>query len=118
MGFNSNAVSPVELATAQRTLIRRHETDLQSNEYWITLLTHLQHDNPKDVTCVRDIEMVLQKLTWRDVQNAYHSLLTDADQLFVSVTTAGPGAGHVSGGSTPAAVPMSPMVVTDSVLVD
>lgn len=104
MGVKKRPISELELSTARRTLTRRHETDLQNNEYWISLLTHLQYDNPKDMSCVRDIEMIFQKLTWRDVQNAYYTLLTDPEQLFVSVSTAGPGAGYVSGGATPAAV--------------
>eukprot|EP00450_Noctiluca_scintillans_P017981 CAMPEP_0194526690 /NCGR_PEP_ID=MMETSP0253-20130528/62569_1 /TAXON_ID=2966 /ORGANISM="Noctiluca scintillans" /LENGTH=48 /DNA_ID= /DNA_START= /DNA_END= /DNA_ORIENTATION= len=35
--------------------------------------------------------MVLEKLTSRDLQNAYNSLLTNDEQLFTSITTAGPG---------------------------
>jgi len=87
--------------------MRRHETDLQSNEYWISLLTHLQSDNRKDISCVRDIEQMLQALTWRDVQNAYQTLLTDPEQLFVSVCTAGPGSSFISGGAAPASVSTS-----------
>jgi len=103
-GVRKRPISEFELSTARRTLMRRHETDLQSNEYWISLLTHLQYDNRKDISCVRDIDMMLQRLTWRDVQNAYLTLLTDADQLFVSVSTAGPGSSYVSGGAAPASV--------------
>lgn len=106
-GLRKRPVSELELSTARRTLIRRHETDLQSNEYWISLLTHLQYENPKDTTCVRDMEMLLKKLNARDIQNAYQSLLTDLDQLFVSITTAGPGASYISGGAAPAAVSTS-----------
>jgi len=106
-GVRKRPISDLELSTARRTLTRRHETDLQSNEYWISLLTHLQYDNPKDTTCVRDIEQLLQKLNWKDVQNAYQSLLTDDDQLFVSITTAGPGASYISGGAAPASVSTS-----------
>jgi len=102
MGLRNRPISELELSTARRTLMRRHETDLQSNEYWISLLTHLQYDNPKDISCVRDIEMMFRKLTWRDVQNAYTSLLTDENQIWVSVSTAGPGAGYISGGAAPA----------------
>merc|ERR1712176_1588940 len=98
-GLKNRPVSEMELETARRTLMRRHETDLQSNEYWISLLTHLQYESPKDISCVRDIDMLLSKLTWADVQNAYLSLLTDPEQLFVSISTAGPGASYVSGGS-------------------
>lgn len=103
-GVKKRPISELELSTARRTLLRRHETDLQSNEYWIGLLTHLQHDNPKDISCIRDTEMMLKALTWRDVQNAYQTLLTEPDQLFVSVSTAGPGSSFVSGGSAPTAV--------------
>lgn len=103
-GAKTRPISELELSTARRTLLRRHETDLQTNEYWISLLTHLQYDNPKDVTCVRDIELLLSKLTWRDAQNAYNSLLTDPNQLFVSISTAGPGASYVAGGAAPASV--------------
>jgi len=104
-GVRKRPISEWELSTARRTLLRRHETDLQTNEYWMSLLTHLQHDgNPKDLSCVSDIEAILSKLTWRDLQNAYLSLLTDPSQLFVSVSTAGPGAGFVSGGRAAAAV--------------
>lgn len=53
---------------------------------------------------MRDIEMMLKALTWRDVQNASETLLTDPQQLFVSVSTAGPGSGFVSGGAAPTAV--------------
>lgn len=106
-GVKKRPISELELATARRTLIRRHETDVQTNEYWISLLTHLQYDNPKDISCIRDIEMVLKKLTWRDVQNAYQALLADEDQLFVSISTAGPGASYVAGGAAPAAVSSS-----------
>eukprot|EP00434_Breviolum_minutum_P013767 symbB.v1.2.012143.t1/scaffold829.1/size159244/13 len=42
--------------------------------------------------------MMLNALTWRDVQNAYMTLLTEPEQLFVSVSTAGPGSSFVSGG--------------------
>jgi len=101
-GLRRRPISEHELSTARRTLLRRHETDLQNNEYWISLLTHLQYDNPKDVTCVRDIESLFKQLTWRDLQNAYNTLLTDPEQLFVSITTAGPGASYVSGGAAPA----------------
>lgn len=97
-------INDFEIATARRTLLRRHETDLQTNEYWISLLTHLQLDGPKDVSCIRDVEPVLSSLTWIDVQNAYNTLLTDSDQLFVSVTTAGPGLSFISGGVAPASV--------------
>jgi len=103
-GVKRRPISELELSTARRTLLRRHETDLQSNEYWISLLTHLQYDNPKDISCVRDIEMMLDALTWRDVQNAYLTLLTEPDQLFVSVSRAGPGSSFVSGGAAPTAV--------------
>jgi len=106
-GVRKRPISELELSTARRTLVRRHETDLQSNEYWISLLTHLQYDNPKDLSCIRDITTMFQKLTWRDLQNAYATLLTDPEQLFVSICTAGPGAGYVSGGSAPAAVSTS-----------
>jgi len=106
-GVRKRPISELELSTARRTLIRRHETDLQSNEYWISLLTHLQFNNPKDTTCIRDIELMLQKLTWRDVDNAYQALLTDSEQMFVSITTAGPGASYISGGAAPAAVSTS-----------
>mmetsp|Transcript_113357 Transcript_113357/g.196224 ORF Transcript_113357/g.196224 Transcript_113357/m.196224 type:complete len:95 (-) Transcript_113357:43-327(-) len=78
--------------------MRRHETDLQSNEYWISLLTHLQYDNPKDLRCVRDIGYLLQKLTRQDVQNAYGTLLMDEDQAFVSICRAGPGTTSTSAG--------------------
>jgi len=107
MGVRKRPISELELGTARRTLARRHETDLQTNEYWISLLTHLQYDNPKDISCVRDIESVFQKLTWKDVQNAYNALLTDPSQLFVSISTAGPGASYISGGAAPAAVSTS-----------
>eukprot|EP00930_Biecheleria_cincta_P068404 TRINITY_DN5579_c0_g3_i1.p1 TRINITY_DN5579_c0_g3~~TRINITY_DN5579_c0_g3_i1.p1 ORF type:complete len:1399 (+),score=257.63 TRINITY_DN5579_c0_g3_i1:47-4243(+) len=106
-GVKKRPMSDLELSTARRTLLRRHETDLQSNEYWISLLTHLQYDNPKDLSCVRDVEMMLNALTWRDLQNAYQTLLTDEEEVFVSVCTAGPGASFVSGGSAPAAVSTS-----------
>merc|ERR1712154_622182 len=82
-----------EFSTACRTLLRRHEADLQKNEYWISLLSHLQcEDSPKDTSCIRDVEKLLNALTCQDVENAYHSLLTDEDQLFASISTAGPGA--------------------------
>lgn len=103
-GVKRRPISELELSTARRTLLRRHETELQTNEYWISLLTHLQYDNPKDISCVRDIEMMLDALTWRDVQNAYLTLLTEPDQLFVSVSRAGPGSSFVSGGAAPTAV--------------
>jgi predicted Zn-dependent peptidase len=106
-GVRKRPISEWELSTAKRTLMRRHEADIQTNEYWMTLLTHLQADNPKDISCVRDIEDVLSKLTWRDVQNAYLSLLTEPAQLCVSVSTAGPGSGYVSGGRAAAAVSTS-----------
>jgi len=111
-------VSELELRTARRTLIRRHETDLQSNEYWISLLTHLQCDNPKDLSCIRDLDLMFQKLTWRDVQNAYHTLLTDPEQIFVSVSTAGPGASYTSGGSAPAAMSTNSGTVKQLIEVD
>merc|ERR1719343_1958455 len=69
-GVRKRPISELELSTARRTLARRHETDMQTNEYWISLLTHLQYENPKDTTCIRDVETMLQKLNWRDVQNA------------------------------------------------
>jgi len=106
-GVEKRPISELELSTARRTLMRRHETDLQSNEYWISLLTHLQYDNKKDVTCVRDIEKMFSSLTWRDIQNAYNSLLADPKHLFVSVTTAGPGASYIAGGSTMASASTS-----------
>lgn len=106
-GVRRRPISEHELSTAKRTLMRRHETDLQTNEYWIQLLSHLQYNNPKDISCIRDIESMFSRLTWRDVQNAHTSLLTDPDELFVSVTTAGPGASYVSGGAAPAAVSTS-----------
>lgn len=106
-GVKRRPISELEVSTARRTLLRRHETDLQSNEYWISLLTHLQYENPKDISCVRDIETMLKALTWRDLQNAYQTLLTDPEQLFVSVCTAGPGSSFISGGSAPAAVSTS-----------
>jgi len=99
-GVRKRPVTQMELSTARRTLLRRHETDLQSNEYWISLLTHLQYDNPKDVSCVKDIEKLFSKLRWNDVQNAYYSLLTDPEDLYVSISTAGPGSSYVSGGKT------------------
>mmetsp|Transcript_111785 Transcript_111785/g.315738 ORF Transcript_111785/g.315738 Transcript_111785/m.315738 type:complete len:184 (+) Transcript_111785:77-628(+) len=117
-GAKRRPISDMELSTARRTLTRRHENDIQGNEYWISLLTHLQYDNPKDTTCVRDVELLLQKLKWNDVQNAYQSLLTDPDQLFVSVTTAGPGASYVSGGSAPAAVSTADVQAKELVQVD
>ena len=145
-------ISELELSTARRTLLRRHETDLQSNELRAEILPFqafkmtfevldLSSDSPaaqqsqgpelalpsffpcEDISCVRDIEMMpsdsdsyksfqmladmalrLKALTWRDVQNAYQTLLTDPEQLFVSVCTAGPGSSFVSGGSAPTAV--------------
>jgi len=103
-GIKKRPISELELSTARRTLSRRHETDLQSNEYWISLLTHLQYDNPKDLSCITDLDLMFQNLTWRDVQNAYNTLLTDPEQIFVSVSTAGPGASYTSVGSAPAAV--------------
>jgi predicted Zn-dependent peptidase len=106
-GVRKRPISDHEVRTACRTLLRRHETDLQTNEYWINLLTHLQYDNPKDTSCVRDIETMLAALNWRDVHNAYLTLLTDADQLFVSVSTAGPGSSYISGGAAPAPVSTS-----------
>jgi len=112
-GVKRRPISELELSTARRTLMRRHETDLQSNEYWISLLTHLQYDSPKDITCVRDIEKMLQALTWRDVQNAYQTLLTEPDQLFVSVSTAGPGASFISGGAAPASVSTRELLSVD-----
>jgi len=106
-GVRRRPISELELSTARRTLMRRHETDLQSNEYWISLLTHLTYDNRKDMSCIRDIDQMLQALTWRDVQNAYQTLLTDPEQLFVSVCTAGPGSSFISGGAAPASVSTS-----------
>eukprot|EP00929_Paragymnodinium_shiwhaense_P123816 TRINITY_DN9810_c1_g1_i2.p1 TRINITY_DN9810_c1_g1~~TRINITY_DN9810_c1_g1_i2.p1 ORF type:complete len:1528 (-),score=512.78 TRINITY_DN9810_c1_g1_i2:225-4733(-) len=106
-GIRKRPITQMELSTARRTLLRRHETDLQSNEYWISLLTHLQYDVPKDVSCVRDIEMLFNKLRWNDVQNAYYSLLTDPEDLYVSICTAGPGSSYVSGGKTLDAVSTS-----------
>jgi len=104
-GVKKRPISELELSTARRTLMRRHETDLQSNEYWISLLTHLQYDNPKDISCIRDIEELFKKLRWNDLQNAYQTLLTDKENIFVSVSTAGPGASYISGGT--AAAPQS-----------
>eukprot|EP00442_Polarella_glacialis_P052143 CAMPEP_0115122048 /NCGR_PEP_ID=MMETSP0227-20121206/46590_1 /TAXON_ID=89957 /ORGANISM="Polarella glacialis, Strain CCMP 1383" /LENGTH=1410 /DNA_ID=CAMNT_0002523905 /DNA_START=19 /DNA_END=4251 /DNA_ORIENTATION=+ len=106
-GVKRRPISELELSTARRTLMRRHETDLQSNEYWISLLTHLQFENRKDLSCIQDIDKMLKSLSWRDVQNAYQTLLTDPDQLFVSLSTAGPGASYISGGASPAAVSTS-----------
>jgi len=96
-GVRRRPVSGFEVAAAARSLLRRHEADLGSNEYRISLLENLQYDNPKDTTCVRDMQLVLSKLTDRDVQNAYNSLLTD--ELFVSISTAGPGPSFVKGGA-------------------
>lgn len=115
-GVKKRPITDLELSTARRTLMRRHETDLQSNEYWISLLTHLQFDNAKDISCVRDIEKIFTKLRWQDVQNAYLSLLTDPHQLFKSISTAGPGASYVSGGAargtvSTSSVPSTPQLV-------
>jgi len=102
-GVKNRPISEFELNTAKRTLIRRHESDLQLNEYWIALLTHLQleHGNRKDLSCIRDINEMLESLTARDVQNAHSALLTDDSQIFTSVTTAGPGSSYVAGGVAP-----------------
>ena len=89
-GFSHRPVSAMELGATRRTLLRRHEADLQTNDYWISLLSHLSRGR-KDISCVRDISVVLEKLTSRDLQNAYNSLLTNDEQLFTSITTAGPG---------------------------
>jgi len=102
-------VLETELSTACRTLLRRHEADLQKNEYWISLLSHLHcDDSPKDASCIRDVEKLLNALTCRDVENAYRSLMTDEDQLFVSISTAGPGAIYNLSNSFPAATPTMP----------
>jgi predicted Zn-dependent peptidase len=105
-GVLARPISELELSSARRTLLRRHETDLQSNEQWISLLSYLQSDAPKDMSCVRDIEMMLSKLTCADAQNAFLSLLTDSDQIFVSVTTAGPES-YVAGSAAAAAAPQN-----------
>merc|ERR1719226_376130 len=71
-GVLSRPISELEVSTARRTLLRRHETDLQSNEHWISLLSYLQSDGiPKDISCVQDIESMLGKLTSADLQNAF-----------------------------------------------
>jgi len=103
-GVLARPISELEMSSARRTLLRRHETDMQSNEQWISLLSYLQSDTPKDISCVRDIETMLSKLTSADLQNAFLTLLTDRDQIFASVTTAGPesyAAGSAAAASTP-----------------
>merc|ERR1711920_390274 len=90
-GMEERPVSDLEISSAVRTIVARHQTDLQENDYWIALLTHLQYDNPKDTSCIRDVEKLFNGISRQDVQNAYGTLLTGPDQLFVSITTAGPG---------------------------
>jgi len=106
-------ISEFEVRSAKNTLLRRHEVDLQKNEYWIGLLANLQCDDvPKDLSCIADLQKLLEGITWLDVNNAYKTLLTDDDQIFISVCTAGPGASWVQGGAMGASTATSDTIET------
>jgi len=84
-------INTLEVASSRQHLQRKHQNDMHSNDYWLSLLSNLQSDaSNKDITCIRDIEALLQKLGPADVQNAWRSLLTSEDQLFTAVGTQGP----------------------------
>eukprot|EP00930_Biecheleria_cincta_P003893 TRINITY_DN104800_c0_g1_i1.p1 TRINITY_DN104800_c0_g1~~TRINITY_DN104800_c0_g1_i1.p1 ORF type:complete len:1184 (+),score=166.75 TRINITY_DN104800_c0_g1_i1:55-3606(+) len=90
MDVKHKPISAHEVASARQSMQRRHESDLHTNEQWITLLSHLQTENTqKDVSCIRDVLDVLQQVQAGDVQNAYKALTVD-DQLFEAIGTQGP----------------------------
>lgn len=84
-------ISSIEVSGARQYLQRRLESDMHTNEYWVSLLSFLQTDDAnKDISCVRDVVDVLQQVGSNDVNNAYKALLAGEDQLFVAVGTQGP----------------------------
>ena len=66
-------ISVRELLRAKRTLLTKHESELQKNFYWIDLLTHLQCDQVplKTVEVLRDYKQMLTSVSVDDLYDAY-----------------------------------------------
>lgn len=101
-GVRTSPISPRELDRARRTLITRHETDLEDNNYWVGLLTHIQSDQVpnKRLECLRDLVPLYEACTVEDMYDIYN--MFDWGNLYTCIGTSGPQAAPATAGGRPA----------------
>jgi len=80
-----------ELLRAKRTLLTKHESDLQKHTYWLDLLTHLQCDQVplKTVEALRDYKQMLVSVSIEDLYEAYNHMDFGMDKIFTCIGTSG-----------------------------
>ncbi|KAF7150191.1 hypothetical protein RHSIM_Rhsim02G0142400 [Rhododendron simsii] len=95
-GLHSNKIDPTELDRAKRTLLMRHEAESKSNAYWLGLLAHLQAATVprKDITCIKDLNLLYEAATVGDLYLAYDQLKIDESSLYSCIGVAGAQAGE------------------------
>eukprot|EP00210_Caulerpa_lentillifera_P004547 g4337.t1 len=84
-------VSMHELLRAKRTILTRHESELQKNEYWLGLLTHLQCDQVpmKTVETLRDFKAMLTSISLADLNDAYCQFDFSTSGVYTCIGTSG-----------------------------
>lgn len=80
-----------ELLRAKRTLLTKHESDLQKNTHWLDLLTHLQCDQVplKTVEVLRDYKQMLVSISIEDLYDAYNHMDFDVDKIYTCIGISG-----------------------------
>jgi hypothetical protein len=96
-----------ELDRARRTSLTRHESDLKSNDYWLSLLTHVQSSAVpiKTLQCIADLPAMYEAATVDDVYHAYSGLSLGDDDIFSCIGVSGQTASQ-----TPETPPRPPQV--------
>ena len=76
----------------QQKIRRCSAVFLQTNAYRLGLITHLQAASVplKDLSCLRDLERLIETATVSDVMGAYHQLAVDDSSLYTCIGTSGP----------------------------
>eukprot|EP00873_Tetraselmis_striata_P020838 jgi/Tetstr1/441102/TSEL_029370.t1 len=91
LNIATQRITPRELQRAKRTLLTRHESDQKDNNYWLSLLTHLQADSvpSKRLECLRDLKAMYEAATINDVYDAYSYLRLDNASVYSCIGTSG-----------------------------
>jgi len=89
--ISSQKITMQELLRAKRTLLTKHESDLQKNSYWVDLLTHLQSEQVplKTVEVLRDYKQMLVSISIEDLYDAYSHMDFSVDKIYTCIGISG-----------------------------
>lgn len=83
----SSPVTPDNLESAKRVVLNRHELELRTSAYWVTLMAGLQEESIplKGPLSVTDYKAVVEAITTKDLQLTLECLGLDDDELYSAI---------------------------------